>query len=455
MNNILIHNGLLVNEGKIFKASILIQGKKIKHIFQNTIPDDLINNSIIINAKGKYVLPGIIDDQVHFRDPGLTHKADIYTESKAAVAGGVTSFMDMPNTKPQTITNELLEKKYEIASKSALSNYSFYFGATNDNLNEILKVDPATNCGIKIFLGASTGNMLVDNPVTLENIFSKTNLLIAVHCEDENIIQNNIRKFKDQYGENVPIHLHPVIRDTEACYKSSSMAIQLAKKTKTRLHLLHLSTEKETQLLESNIPAADKLITAEVCVHHLWFDDNDYNRLGTLIKWNPAIKTGKDKEALFSALLTDKIDIIATDHAPHTLSEKQNTYFKAPSGGPFVQHSLVTMLEFYHKKTITLEKIVEKMCHTPAEIFRIKNRGFLREGFFADLAIVDLENNWTVNKNNLLYKCKWSPLEGQTFKSKVVYTFVNGNLVYENSNSNKNTGKFYEDHMGERLAFDR
>ena len=401
----------------------------------------------IIDAGQKYLMPGIIDDQVAL-EPGLTHKADIYTESKAAVAGGITSFMEMPNTQPQTLTQDLLELKFKKAKEVSLANYSFFMGASNDNLEEVLKTDPKNVGAIKIFMGSSTGNMLVDDKSVLENIFEKSKMLIAVHCEDEAIIQQNIAHYKSIYGEDVPIEIHPKIRSEEACYKSSSMAIELAKKHDTRLHVFHLSTAKEMELFRNDIPLEEKRITAEVCIHHLCFDDSQYADKGTHIKWNPAVKSKADKEAVFQALLDDRIDIIATDHAPHTLEEKNNTYFNAPSGGPLVQHALVAMLEFYHERKISLEKIVEKMCHSPAICFQVENRGFLREGYAADLVLFELDNPWTVNQDNILYKCGWSPFEGNTFKSRVSHTWVNGHLVYQN-------GKFDESQKGQRLTFSR
>ncbi|MCX6231311.1 MAG: dihydroorotase [Bacteroidetes bacterium] len=447
----LILNANIVNEGIIKTANVFIENGIISNIdFNNTFDTnkDLYTDFITIDAKGKYLLPGIIDDQVHFREPGLTSKGDIYSESKAAVAGGVTSFMDMPNTNPQTLSQELLEEKYQIAAQKSLANYSFYMGVSNDNLEEILKTNPENVCGIKLFMGASTGNMLVDNPETLENIFSKSKMLIALHCEDEKTIQQNIAIYKQKYGDDVPMYEHPAIRSEEACFLSSSYAVRLAKKHNTRIHILHLSTAKECELFDNSIPLSKKRITAEVCVHHLWFSDKDYSEKGSYIKWNPSIKTENDRDTLINAVLSDKIDIIATDHAPHTSEEKQNSYFKAPSGGPLVQHSLVAMLDLYHQGKIKLEKIVEKMCHNPAILFGVEKRGFIRENYAADLVLVDLDNNWTVEKSNILYKCSWSPFENHTFKSKVTHTFVNGNLVYDN-------GVFNEINKGERLLFNR
>lgn len=442
----LIKNAHIVNEGTIFKGDLLIEGEFIKEI-----SDSISAKSAdvhVIDAEGKCILPGAIDDQVHFREPGLTHKACIETESKAAVAGGITSFIEMPNTNPQTTTIEKLEEKFAIASKTSCANYSFMFGGTNDNLDEILKVEPHKVAGLKLFLGSSTGNMLVDDPKVLEEIFSKTNLLISVHCEDEATIQKNMEMHLEKFGEDIPIKYHPIIRSEEACYLSSSKAIELAKKTGARLHVFHLSTGKETRLFDNKIPLKDKKITAEVCIHHLWFSDEDYNEKGTLIKWNPAVKTTSDREKLWEALLDDRIDVIATDHAPHTIKEKDNVYTKAPSGGPLVQHALPAMLEMCHRKKISIEKVVEKMCHNPAILFQIERRGFIKPGYFADLVMVDLNNPWTVKKDNLLYKCGWSPFEGTTFKSRITHTFVNGSLVYHNS-------KFYNLNAAKRLTFNR
>ncbi len=441
---ILIKNAQIVNEGKIYKSDVLIEDKIIKKI----AAEITIEAEQIIDAKGLYLLPGVIDDQVHFREPGLTHKATIYTESKAAVAGGITSFMEMPNTKPQALTQELLEGKYQIAAETSIANYSFFMGVSNDNLEEVLKTDPKTVGAIKIFMGSSTGNMLVDNKSVLEEIFSKSPMLIAVHCEDEQTIQKNTIKAKKKFGEDVPIAEHPNIRSAEACYKSSSMAVELAKKHNTRLHVFHLSTEKEISLFDNTLPLAEKQITAEVCIHHLWFSDRDYDEKGVLIKWNPAVKKESDKNALFQALLDGKLDVIASDHAPHTLEEKSNTYFKAPSGGPLVQHALPAMLAFANQGEISLEKVVEKMCHNPAICFRVKNRGFIREGYFADLVLVDLNKPWEVNKDNILYKCGWSPFEGETFNAQITHTFVNGHIAYK-------YGDFDETRRGMRLTFDR
>jgi len=440
----LIKNAQIVNEGKIYKSDVLIENQIIKEIANN------INIDVdrIIDAERLHLLPGVIDDQVHFREPGLTHKANIYTESKAAVAGGITSFMEMPNTNPQALTEELLEDKYKIASKTSIANYSFFMGASNDNLEEVLKTNPKNVGAIKIFMGSSTGNMLVDNKNVLEDIFSKSPMLIAVHCEDEETIQKNIDAAKEKYGEEVPISEHPNIRSAEACFKSSSIAVELAKKHNTRLHVFHLSTEKEIELFDNKLPLKEKRITAEVCIHHLWFDESRYKEKGTLIKWNPAVKRENDKDALLQALLDGKLDVIATDHAPHTLEEKSNNYFNAPSGGPLVQHALPAMLEFVKNGKISLEKVVEKMCHNPAICFRVEERGYIREGYFADLVLVDLNNPWEVNKENILYKCGWSPFEGEIFSSKITHTLVNGHIAYEH-------GKFDESKNGMRLTFDR
>ena len=446
MNKVLIKNAQIVNEGIITEADVFIENDLIVEIAYSISAKT--GDTQIIEANGKYLIPGMIDDQVHFREPGLTHKATIATESKAAVAGGITSFIEMPNTVPQATTIEKLEEKFSIAKKTSWANYSFMFGGTNDNLEEILKVDEQKVAGLKLFLGSSTGNMLVDNPKVLEEIFSKTNLLISVHCEDEKTIKNNLEKYLKEFGDDIPIEMHPKIRSAEACYLSSSNAIELAKKTGARLHVFHLSTEKETHLFSNKKPLAEKKITAEVCVHHLWFTEEDYKAKGTKIKWNPAVKSQKDKDGLWKALLDDRLDVIATDHAPHTLEEKNNGYNKAPSGGPLVQHALVALLEMYHKGKISLEKIVEKACHNPAILFQIKDRGFIREGYKADLVLVDLISPWTVNKENILYKCGWSPFEGTTFKSRVSHTFVNGILTYHNL-------KFPNKSIPQRLTFNR
>ncbi len=445
-NTILIKNAQIVNQNSIARLDVLIEGEIIAEIDKNIANIPL--NTLIIDGSSKILIPGVIDDQVHFREPGLTHKADIASESRAAVAGGITSFIEMPNTVPQATTQELLENKFDIAAKNSYANYSFMFGGTNDNLEELLKTDPKKVAAIKLFLGSSTGNMLVDDQDVLESIFSSTKMLIAVHCEDESTIKKNLDKQKSIYGENIPIKLHPKIRSAEACYISSSKAIKLAKKTGARLHVFHLSTAKETNLFTNKIPLEEKQITAEVCIHHLWFDENDYENKGTLIKWNPAVKKKSDKEGLWSALLDDRLDIIATDHAPHTLAEKEQVYTKAPSGGPLVQHGLLAMLEFVKSDKINLEKIVEKMCHNPARIFKIRKRGFIKKGYFADLVLIDLNNGEIVSKDNILYKCGWSPFEGTKFNSSITHTFVNGSLIY-------NQGKFNDKIKGQRLEFDR
>ena len=444
MKSILISNAHIINEGKIQAGDILIKEGLIDKIAGNLSGQQA---DIIIDANGKYLMPGAIDDQVHFREPGLTHKAEIYTEAKAAVAGGITSFMEMPNTVPNTLTQELLEDKYQLAAAKSLANYSFYMGASNSNLEEVLKTDASKVCGIKVFMGSSTGNMLVDNEQTLEQLFSRIGMLIATHCEDEETIRRNTEIYKQKYGDNVPFEYHPLIRSAEACYKSSSTAVALAQKHGSRLHVLHISTAKELSLFDNTLALKDKKITAEACVHHLWFDDSDYAQKQSLIKWNPAVKTAADREAILAAVNNDIIDVVATDHAPHTWEEKQQSYFKAPSGGPLVQHSLVAMLELYHQGKITLEKIVQKMAHNPAILFRVKNRGFIREGYFADLALVDLDQPWTVSKDNVLSKCQWSPFDGYRFKSQVTHTIVSGHLAYEN-------GVFNEAKKGDRLAFE-
>ena len=441
----LIKNAQIINENQIFESDLLIENDVIAKI-STQISEE--NCDKIIDAKGQYLLPGIIDDQVHFREPGLTHKADIESESRAAVAGGITSFIEQPNTVPNAVTQELLEEKYNIASEKSYANYSFMMGGTNDNLEEILKTNPRNVAGIKLFLGSSTGNMLVDNQEVLEKIFSSTKMLIAVHCEDEATIKANLEKYKEEFGDDIPMKYHHLIRSAEACYLSSSKAIALAKKTGARLHVFHLSTAKEMELFTNKIPLEEKQITAEVCVHHLWFTDADYDAKGSLIKWNPAVKTQEDKDALWKALLDDRIDVIATDHAPHTLEEKINPYMTCPSGGPLVQHAVVAMFEAHHQGKISVEKIVEKMCHNPAKIFKIEKRGFIKEGYYADIAIVNAYLPWNVKKENILYKCGWSPFEGYNFKSRVTHTFVNGKLVYAN-------GKVKETKVGQRLLFDR
>lgn len=446
MNRILIKNARIVNEGTIVEGDVLIEDEFIVEIA--TSISAKTSSTKVIDAEGNYLIPGAIDDQVHFREPGLTHKGDIASESRAAVAGGITSFIEQPNTIPNAVTQEILEEKYQLASEKSYANYSFMMGATNDNLAEVLKTDPKTVAGIKIFLGSSTGNMLVDNEAVLEKIFSATPMLIAVHCEDEATIQQNLAKFKEEYGQDVPPTAHPLIRSAEACYISSSKAIALAKKTGARLHIFHLSTAIETELLNNKIPLEEKKITAEACVHHLWFTEADYLTKGNLIKWNPAVKTESDKEALWAALLDDRIDVIATDHAPHTLDEKKLPYLQAPSGGPLVQHAVIAMFEAHHQGRISVEKIVEKMAHNPAKIFKIEKRGFIKEGYYADLAIVNPGLPWSVKKENILAKCGWSPFEGFTFKSRITHTFVNGQLVYNNF-------KIKEIRAGKRLLFDR
>jgi dihydroorotase len=444
MSSILIKSATVVNENRQFISDLLIKDGIIERI------DGQIdwNADQTINAEGLHLFPGCIDDQVHFREPGLTHKADIHSESRAAVAGGITSYMEMPNTVPNTLTQQLLEQKYEIAARNSLANYSFFMGASNDNIEEVLKTDVKNVCGVKVFMGSSTGNMLVDDPQTLENIFSKSPMLVAVHCEDEATIKSNLQHFKQLLGENVPVKLHPKIRSAEACYLSSSMAVELAKKHNTRLHILHISTERETHLFSGTIPLKDKRITAEACVHHLWFSDADYQSKGNFIKWNPAVKTAADRDGILKAVLDGRIDVIATDHAPHTIEEKSKPYLEAPSGGPLVQHALIAILELYHRGRISLEQVAEKMAHNVAVCFQIERRGFIREGFWADLALVDLNNPWTVNKSNILYKCNWSPFEDTTFRSKIVHTIVSGNLAYSN-------GSIVEGKAGKRLVFNR
>ena len=439
----IIHNVRIVNDNKIFDSDIYFKNGIIERIDPSINVKHKVDE---IKGDGLILLPGIIDDQVHFREPGLTHKGDIASESAAAVAGGITSFMDMPNTVPNTLTQELLEEKYRLAQKKSWANYSFYMGAGNNNLDEVLKTNRENVCGVKIFMGSSTGDMLVDNPTTLDKIFSQSPMLIATHCEDEQTIRQNTEKYKSLYGDKLNASHHPLIRSEEACYLSSSFAVNLAKKYNTRLHILHISTARETELFSNNVPLKDKRITSEACIHHLWFDDNDYASKGNFIKWNPAVKTQVDKEAILNALLSDKIDVIATDHAPHTLDEKQMPYLKAPSGGPLVQHALVAMLELFHQGKISLEQIANKMCHSPAICFNIKNRGFIQEGFAADVSLVNLNEPWTVAKSNILYKCGWSPFEGTTFQSKVKHTFVNGVHIYNDGHLQLSTN-------GQRLLF--
>ncbi|SHH48564.1 dihydroorotase [Flavobacterium johnsoniae] len=446
MNRILIKNAKIVNEGSIFDGDVLIENDLIVEVADSISLKT--SDCIVIDAEGSYLMPGAIDDQVHFREPGLTHKGDIESESRAAVAGGITSFIEQPNTVPNAVTQEILEDKYQIAAQKSFANYSFMMGATNDNLEEVLKTNPKNVAGIKIFLGSSTGNMLVDREETLEKIFSSTPMLIAVHCEDETTIQNNLAEFKEKYGDDIPVTAHNLIRSAEACYLSSSKAVALAKKTGARLHIFHLSTAKEMELFTNKIPLEDKKITAEVCVHHLWFTDEDYKTKGNFIKWNPAVKTESDRKVLWEALNDGRIDVIATDHAPHTKEEKAQSYLKAPSGGPLVQHAVVAMFEAHHQGKISVEKIVEKMCHNPAKIFKIEKRGFIKEGYFADLVIVNPSLPWSVNSDNILYKCGWSPFEGTTFKSRITHTFVNGEMVYNNF-------KVKDIRAGKRLLFDR
>jgi dihydroorotase len=445
MQTTLIKNATIINEMERFVGDVLIEGTIIKGIYRKREPRDA---DIIIDASEKWLIPGVIDDQVHFREPGLTHKGEIATESHAAIAGGVTSYMEMPNTNPQTTNQENLEAKYARASECSPANYSFYIGATNDNLDELLKTDKKTVCGIKVFMGASTGNMLVDNKKTLESIFEKAQMLVAVHCEDESIIKANTERLKQKYGEDIPIEKHAELRSEDACYKSSSLAVALAKKFGTRLHILHLSTAKELSLFDKNTNRKDKKITAEVCVHHLWFTDADYKHLGAKIKWNPSVKTQNDRDSLREALKTNTLDVVATDHAPHTSEEKANSYFKCPSGGPLVQHSLTAMLEMCKQGIFTPELVVDKMCHAPADLYSIEKRGYIREGYYADLVLVDPHKNWEVNKTNILYKCGWSPLEGVTFNTQVTHCFVNGYLAYEN-------GHFADFKPGMRLLFNR
>lgn len=442
MNRLLIKNGTLVNEGKTYVANLVIENGLIAAVTD----DEAGTYDAVIDAQGKWVMPGLIDDQVHFREPGLTHKGEIYTEAKAAVAGGITSYMEMPNTVPNTLTQELLEEKYAIGAARSLANYSFFMGASNNNLDEVLKTDPHTVCGVKVFMGSSTGNMLVDNRAVLEELFSKSQCLIATHCEDEQTIVRNLAHYKAEKGDALDASYHPLIRSHEACYLSSSMAVELAKKHNTRLHILHISTAQETELFSNNIPLAQKRITAEACIHHLWFTDADYARKGNNIKWNPAVKTAADRDAILKAALDGRIDIIATDHAPHTREEKSKPYLDAPSGGPLVQHALLALVQLYHQGKITPAQIVEKTSHNVAEIFRIEKRGYLRPGYFADVVIVDPNEKQTITPESLLYKCGWSPFEGETFTGKVTHTIVNGHIVYAD-------GKFDESKKGMRMTF--
>lgn len=442
MKTYIIRQATIINEGKQFVADVLIRNERIEKIGTNLQVSYQVEE---INAEGCYLMPGAIDDQVHFREPGLTHKAEILTESKAAVAGGVTSFMEMPNTQPQTITQALLQEKYNRASVVSPANYSFFMGTTNDNYDEVMKTNAEDVCGVKIFMGSSTGNMLVDNPTTLERIFSDCGLLIATHCEDEATIKSNLEKYTALYGDELNATHHPLIRDTEACYKSSSMAVELAKRHNTRLHILHISTAKEISLFSNALPLEKKHITAEACIHHLWFSDADYPTKGNWIKWNPAVKSAADRKAIWEAVLDNRIDVIATDHAPHTIEEKEQSYLKAPSGGPLVQHSVQAMFQFHAEGKISPEMIVTKMCHHPAILFRIKERGYIREGYYADLVLVK-KQDYSVSKNNLLYKCQWSPFEGQTFDYTIDKTFVNGHLVWQN-------GEVDDSIKGQRLKF--
>ena len=441
---LLIKNAKLVNQGKSFYSDLLVEEKIIKKI----APKIHENVDRVIDAKGLHLIPGIIDDQVHFREPGLTHKAEIYTESKAAISGGITSFMEMPNTKPQTLTQELLEEKFQLGDKKSIANFSFFMGASNNNLSEVLKTNPKHVGAIKIFMGSSTGDMLVDNKKVLEEIFKKSDCLIAVHCEDEETIQKNLDEAKNKFGEDIPIEMHPKIRSVDACYKSSSLAVELAKKHNTRLHVFHISTEKELQLFTNTKPLSEKRITAEVCIHHLYFNSNDYKTKGTHIKWNPAVKEKSDQDALLAALLDNRLDVIATDHAPHTIEEKNNKYLQAPSGGPLVENALKVMLKFVKEKKITIEEVVEKMCHNPAICFQIEKRGFIKEKYYADLVLVDIEKEYEVTEGKILSKCGWSPFVGEKLNGQVEYTIVNGHIAYEK-------GVFDESKKGMRLVFNR
>ncbi len=443
MSTTLIKNAKIVNEGQIFESDLLIKDGRIDKIGSDITHD----SATIIDASGKYLIPGMIDDQVHFREPGLTHKAEIFTESRAAVAGGITSFMEMPNTVPNVLTQELLEDKYQIGANRSLANFSFFMGASNDNIEEVLKTDKTKVCGVKVFMGSSTGNMLVDNKETLTNIFSKVDHLIATHCEDEATIRANTANYREKYGDDMPIKYHPAIRSAEACYLSSSMAVELAKKYNTRLHILHISTAKELDLFRNDIPLSEKRITAEACIHHMWFSEEDYDDKGTFIKWNPAVKSANDRENIWKAIKDGRIDVIATDHAPHTIEEKSNNYWGAPSGGPLVQHALPALFDCYKQGKLTLEEIVQKTSHNLAILFNIKERGYIREGYWADLALVDLDKQWTVDKANVLSKCGWSPFEGHEFSSAIDKTFVSGNLVYSD-------GKIIDGTNGQRLLFD-
>jgi dihydroorotase len=444
MKKYLIKDAQLVNEGNVYHRDVLIENQRITKIDERIQVDGNVDE---IHAEGLHLIPGLIDDQVHFREPGLTHKAEIYTEAKAAVAGGITSYMEMPNVIPQTLTQELLQDKYDLASKKSLANYSFFMGASNENIEEILKTDPKKVCGLKVFMGSSTGDMLVDNPNTLENIFSKVGMLIATHCEDEATIRRNTALAREKYGDSIPFEKHPEIRSVEACYLSSSMAIELAKKYQTRLHILHISTGKETSLFTKGKPS-EKHITSEACIHHLWFTDDDYPDKGPWIKWNPAVKSSEDRSLIRKAVINDQIDVIATDHAPHAYEEKNNPYHLAPSGGPLVQHALPALLDLYHQGVFTLTDIVRKTSHAVAECFQLEDRGFIKEGYYADLVLVDLNSPWSVSKDSILYKCGWSPFEGHSFKSRVMKTFVSGHLAYDQ-------GQFDESIKGSRLFFKR
>ncbi len=455
MKDLLIKSAHIVNENEIYQGSLLIRKGKIHSIIKGNDPSLFSTDCEIIDAAGKYLLPGIIDEHVHFREPGLTHKGDISSESAAAVAGGITSFLEMPNTIPQTITLELLEQKHELASGKSLANYAFYLGATNNNLSEIKNINPGKVCGVKIFMGASTGNMLVDDQKILESIFAECPVIIVLHCEDEETVRKNTEFYREKFGDEIPVMYHPLIRSADACYKSSSIAVNLARKYKSRAHILHVSTRRELDLFDPVPLSPSKRITSEVCVHHLWFDDTDYEKMGSFIKWNPAVKTADDRNALLEGLLQNSLDVVATDHAPHTLEEKKNSYLKAPSGGPMIQHSLVTMLELFHQKKISLQTLVNKMAHAPASLFNIKERGYIREGYWADLVLVDMETPWKVTPENIIYKCKWSPLTGQTFRSKILYTFINGRKVYENPTGDPANHNINKEHRGMRLTFER
>ncbi|WP_417611156.1 dihydroorotase [Owenweeksia hongkongensis] len=445
MKRVLIKNARIVNEGKVFDGDLLVEDGRIAKIDKHL--SQVNSDTHLIDANGKYLIPGVIDDQVHFREPGLTNKATIASESRAAIAGGITSYIEQPNTRPAAVTLDILEDKYKIATQDSVANFAFNFGATNDNVDEIKKINPKLIPGVKVFMGSSTGNMLVDHENALNAIFSESPVPVITHCEDESIISFNFEQYKDRYGDNIPIEFHPDIRSREACLKSSSFAVELAKKHGTRLHIFHISTAEETELFTKE-PLDKKMITAEACVHHLWFSAEDYAEKGTLIKWNPAVKEVSDRDAILKAVLDGRIDVIATDHAPHTLEEKLQPYTSAPSGGPLVQHALPAMMEFVRDEQMTIQTLVTKMCHNPATIFKVKDRGFIREGYFADLVILDPSRPWAVNKDNILYKCKWSPFEGVTFRSRVTHTLVNGNVVFDN-------GKINDSKKGMRLEFDR